>query len=236
MTPKCGASERGWRRPTSRSRPSARPSARSRSTTPSRRTWTAFRRALHVAEYLASPYIRIFSFFVPEGRGGRAPRRGDAAAGARCWTPPPGHPVTLLHENERHIYGDIPRRCHDLMSTLASPQLRFTFDPANFVHVRRAGPSPRATSCSRTIRIYLHIKDGLMAEHKVVPAGAGRRPSAPNCISALLARGYEGFASLEPHLSHGRRLFAAFRARSCSSVAAEAFRTRAGARLGAQEG
>jgi sugar phosphate isomerase/epimerase len=158
----------------------------------------AFERALHVAEYLASPYIRIFSFFVPEGEAARyrdeVLRRMhlllDAAA---------GHPVTLLHENERHIYGDIPSRCHDLLSTLNSPQLRFTFDPANFV-MCGVKPFDEGYELLADYTDYLHIKDGLLAEHKVVLAGEGDG-QLPELIDALLVRGYDGFASLEPHLA-----------------------------------
>ena len=91
-----------------------------------------FRRAIALAEYLETPYIRIFSFFVPEGQADAC--RPKVLERMRALVKEAeGHPVTLLHENERHIYGDIPRRCHDILATLASPQLRMTFDPANFV-------------------------------------------------------------------------------------------------------
>jgi len=143
-----------------------------------------------------------------------------------------GHPVTLLHENERHIYGDIPSRCHDLLSTLGSPQLRFTFDPANFV-MCGVRPFDEGYELLQGYTAYLHIKDGLLAEHRVTPAGEGDG-QLPELIAALLACGYDGFASLEPHLAiagassgySGPELF---------EVAAVAFR-RVLQQAGAQEG
>ena len=43
--------------------------------------------------------------------------------------------VVLLHENEKEIYGDIPRRCLDIVTSVDSPKLRLAWDAANFVQV-----------------------------------------------------------------------------------------------------
>jgi sugar phosphate isomerase/epimerase len=114
-----------------------------------------------------------------------------------------GHEVVLLHENESHIYGDIPRRCLDILETMASPQLRMTFDPANFV-MNGVRPFTDAYESLADYIAYLHIKDGLMAEKRVVPAGEGDG-QVRELLAAMSARGYGGqdqdiFASLEPHL------------------------------------
>ena len=47
--------------------------------------------------------------------------------------------VTLLHENEKEIYGDVPSRCVDILSGVGSPALRAAWDAANFV---QCGISP----------------------------------------------------------------------------------------------
>ena len=152
----------------------------------------AFEQALHVAEYLQSPYIRLFSFFVAEGEADR--RRSDVLRRMeQLLKAASGHAVTLLHENERHIYGDIPRRCHDLLTHFDSPQLRFTFDPANFV-MCGVRPFDEGYALLADYTDYLHIKDGLLAEQRVVPAGQGDG-QLPELIAALAARGYDGFAS-----------------------------------------
>ena len=43
--------------------------------------------------------------------------------------------VILLHGNEQEIYGDIPHRCLDIVTSVDWPNLRLAWDPANFVQV-----------------------------------------------------------------------------------------------------
>ena len=153
----------------------------------------AFARAVMLAEYFETPYIRLFSFFVPEGEAeahrDEVMRRMEALLEAAM-----GHPVTLLHENERHIYGDIPSRCADLMKTFDTPRLRFTFDPANFV-LCGVHPFTDGWDLLKDYTVYLHIKDALMGPGQVVPAGQGDGELRP-LMNALVASGYDGFASL----------------------------------------
>ena len=190
----------------------------------------AFARAVMLAEYFETPYIRLFSFFVPEGEAeahrDEVMRRMEALLEAAM-----GHPVILLHENERHIYGDIPSRCADLMKTFDTPRLRFTFDPANFV-LCGVHPFTDGWDLLKDYTVYLHIKDALMGPGQVVPAGQGDGELRP-LMNALVASGYDGFASLEPHLSMAGD-FRGFSGPELFGVAAEAFRKLMG-ELGAQE-
>jgi len=159
----------------------------------------AFRRAVGLAEYLGSSYVRLFSFFVPEDEAA-AYRSAVMDRMAALLDAVSGHPVTLLHENERHIYGDVPERCRDILETFDSPQLRMTFDPANFVMLG-VRPFTEAYPVLESYIDYLHIKDGVMATRTVVPAGEGDG-EVREVMGALKARGFDGFASLEPHLTH----------------------------------
>jgi 3-dehydroshikimate dehydratase len=190
----------------------------------------AFRRAVMLAEYLDTPNIRIFSFFVPEGQAetyrDEVMRRLEALLEAAL-----AHPVTLLHENERHIYGDIPSRCADIMRTFDTPRFRVTFDPANFV-LCGVRPYTDGYPLLKDYTVYLHIKDALMGPGQVVPAGLGDGELAP-LIRDLVASGYDGYASLEPHLSTAGD-FRGFSGPELFVVAAEAFRRLMG-ELGAQE-
>ena len=101
----------------------------------------AFQRALDLAERFESPYIRLFSFFVPAGEApahrDEVMRRLEAFLEAAR-----GRPV-ILRTRTSATSGDIPERCRDIHETLASPQLRMTFDP-RISCVRRAR-SPRRT-------------------------------------------------------------------------------------------
>lgn len=157
-----------------------------------------FRRAVELAEWLGAPYIRMFSFFVPEGQAddfrAEVMERLEALLAAAQ-----GHDVTLVHENERHIYGDIPRRCRDILETFDSPQLRMTFDPANFV-LCGVHPVSDGYELLKDYIDYLHIKDALMDEGQVVPAGQGDG-ELRELLRRLQQSGFDGFASLEPHLA-----------------------------------
>jgi len=190
----------------------------------------AFKRAVMLAEYFGTPYIRLFSFFVPEGQAeayrDEVMRRMEAFLEAAV-----SHPVTLLHENERHIYGDIPSRCADIMRTFDTPRLRFTFDPANFVQCG-VRPFTEGYPLLKDYIAYLHVKDAIMASGQVVPAGEGDGELEP-LLRTLVALGYDGFASLEPHLSMAGD-FRGYSGPQLFTVAAEAFRKLMG-QVGAQE-
>lgn len=159
----------------------------------------AFHRALHVAHELNAPFIRIFSFFMPQGddpaahRGAVLDRLGQLVAAAE------GAGVTLLHENEKEIYGDTPARCLDIVRSIDSPILRVAWDPANFVQV---GVTPHTEGYAdlRPYIAYVHIKDALLDSGQVVPAGQGDG-QVRETIAALRASGFDGFFSLEPHLA-----------------------------------
>lgn len=180
----------------------------------------SFQRALWLAEVFRAPYIRIFSFFVPEGEA--AAYRDEVMARLRALLDAArGHPVMLLHENESRIYGDIPQRCRDIHETLASPQLRATFDPANFV-MNGVRPFSEAYPLLKDWIEYLHIKDGSLSDRRVTPAGLGDG-QVSELVQALAASGFNGFASLEPHLA-AAGAFSGFSGPELFKAAARAFR------------
>jgi sugar phosphate isomerase/epimerase len=156
------------------------------------------RHAVEVAETLEAPYIRIFSFFIPDGtdpdsrRDEVLTRMGalaDVAADAD---------LILAHENEKEIYGDIPRRCLDIVTSVSSPKLQLAWDPANFVQVG-VRPFTEGYGMLRPHVSTIQIKDALLADGAVVVAGAGDG-EVPETVRALRADGFDGFFSLEPHL------------------------------------
>jgi sugar phosphate isomerase/epimerase len=158
-----------------------------------------FRRALHVADVMETPYIRVFSFFIPEGhepgnyREEVLDRMGIMAGEAE------DSGVTLLHENEKQIYGDVPSRCLDILAGVDSPALRAAWDAANFVQCG-VRPYKEGYASLRPYVEYVHVKDALSGSDRVVPAGEGDG-QLPETLSALRASGFDGFFSLEPHLA-----------------------------------
>jgi sugar phosphate isomerase/epimerase len=159
-----------------------------------------FRRALHAARVMEAPYIRVFSFFMPDGQDpGRyreevLERMGTFAEEAK------DSGVTLLHENEKEIYGDVPSRCLDILAHVDSPALRAAWDAANFVQCGVRYPFEEGYESLRLYVEYVHVKDALADSGRVVPAGEGDG-EWPETLSALHSSGFDGFFSLEPHLA-----------------------------------
>lgn len=158
-----------------------------------------FRRAIALAKLFEAPYIRIFSFFIPEGEDPAGCREEVLSRMTQLARLAEQEDVVLLHENEKEIYGDNGERCLEILQACDSPNLRGTFDPANFVQCG-VRPMSEAYPLVSPFIEYIHIKDALMESGKVVPAGEGDG-ELRELIGTLKQQGYAGFMSLEPHLS-----------------------------------
>lgn len=154
------------------------------------------RRVIYIAKELGTRYIRIFSFFIPQGEN-PANYRDEVMRRMKVMAEiAESENVILLHENEKDIYGDIAPRCADILKTVNSPNLRAVFDPANFVQCGQK-TYPDAYELMKPYIEYMHIKDA--TGETVVPAGVGEG-NIEIILKELAASGYEGFLSLEPHL------------------------------------
>lgn len=154
-------------------------------------------RALAACDALGTRLIRVFSFHMPQAEAAQhrdevIDRMGALAARATEVG------ATLLHENEKGIFGDTAARCHDLIGTIDSPALRMAFDPANFVQCG-VQPMAEAWPLLADYTTHIHIKDAV-ADGSVRPAGQGDG-NIPALLDALRQRGYHGFLTLEPHLA-----------------------------------
>ena len=155
-------------------------------------------RVMDIAERLGTGYVRIFSFFVPDGSSHDALRAEVMDRMSTLAQHAERRGIVLLHENEKGIYGDIPKRGHDLVTTVNSPALRLTWDSANFVQLG-VKPFTDGYELLAPYVDYLQIKDALFADRSVVPAGEGDG-ELRETLAAFARDGFEGFASLEPHL------------------------------------
>lgn len=158
-----------------------------------------FARALEVCRRLNTDGMRIFTFYMPADSWDQ--HRDTVLREFAHFSAEAGKAgVRLLVENERGIYADVPERCLDLMRALGSPHVRMLFDPANFIQCG-AEPFPQGWEMLKPYVGYVHIKDAVRATGEVRPAGEGDG-RLPEFLRALVASGYDGFLSLEPHL-HG---------------------------------
>jgi 3-dehydroshikimate dehydratase len=153
-----------------------------------------FKLAVELAEFFDAPFLRIFSYYeaYPHGREEVLRRLRKKIDYIQSYRP------VLVHENERHIYGELGAACLDLHQNLDSPKFRAAFDFANFI---QAGEDPLDNwPLLKPYTAHIHIKDALQGSGKVVPAGEGDGHIA-EILKAACAGGYNGFLSFEPHLS-----------------------------------
>jgi sugar phosphate isomerase/epimerase len=167
-----------------------------------------FKRAIELCGVFGTMNIRVFSYYPPEKGfdGNWAPYRDEVIRRMRVKAElAAASGVTLFHENEHKIYGDEPTRVRDLMATVNHPNLRSAYDAANWVF---CGYDPRqGWDLTKEFTSHLHIKDWKKPQgdeahgHGVIP-GTGDGDIAYSIRDAV-TRGYDGFATMEPHLRGG---------------------------------
>ena len=160
-------------------------------------------RIFQIAEAVGTRRVRVFSFYPPDIRTNA--RYGEYVTEAtsrlaRLADLAEREGFVLLLENEKAIVGDTIERCHAILSTIGSPNLRFLWDPANFVQVGEARPTERGWQALGPHVAYVHVKDARLADGCVCAAGEGDGQVA-ELLTALQESGYQGILSLEPHLA-----------------------------------
>ncbi|MGN1320693.1 MAG: sugar phosphate isomerase/epimerase family protein [Acutalibacteraceae bacterium] len=149
---------------------------------------------LEIANILGAENIRMFSFFMPQNKDSSIfknevlDRLGKMAEIAN------GTGVTLCHENEKGIYGDVAAHCLEIFNTV--PQIKGIFDPANFV---QSGENTiEAWNLLKTYIKYVHVKDARASDDMIVPAGSGDG-NFKVIVPEYIAMGGNCF-TMEPHL------------------------------------
>jgi sugar phosphate isomerase/epimerase len=163
-------------------------------------TLARLERAIQLCKVFNTPNIRIFSYYRPDDttweqwRGeilSRMQAKAERAEKAG---------VRLVHENEHAIYGDSPDRVADMMQNVQSPALKAVYDPANYVF---CGYDPwEGWQKTKGWTAHFHIKDWVAGEKHGCVAGTGQG-RIPEVMKEAVAAGYDGFATLEPHLVGG---------------------------------
>ena len=149
---------------------------------------------LEIADILESNNIRMFSFYMPDGKeisdykNEVIERLGVMCDIARNFG------VSLCHENEKGIYGDIPERCLEIHNSV--PELKGIFDPANYV--QSGADTLKAWDMLKSYIYYMHIKDAKL-DGTVVPAGQGDG-NVREIVKSFISGGGKSF-TIEPHLT-----------------------------------
>ena len=153
------------------------------------------KRSIEIAKLLGTNYIRMFSFFVSQDELSvhkdeviRRLREMVKAAEAEG--------VTLCHENESRIYGQMPAEVKELLTEV--PGLGGIFDAANY----RMNDADTIEGIEATFVNfkYIHIKDAIYSEQAIVPAGEGEGRIGE--IIDIVNDKVDGqvYLTLEPHL------------------------------------
>ncbi len=149
---------------------------------------------LEIGEILEAENLRMFSFYMPKDKDAADYKDEVIERLGRMYDISQGFNVSLRHENEKGIYGDIPERCLDIHKAL--PGLKGIFDPANFVQCK--ADTLKAWDMLKDYIYYMHIKDATK-DGKVVPAGCGNG-NVKEIVTSFIAGGGNAF-TIEPHLT-----------------------------------
>jgi len=154
----------------------------------------------HICEtacILGTKRIRMFSFYGPDNGNIADYREAVLEAFFKMLDIADTYSLSLCHENEKGIYGDVPERCLDLLESTGG-RLKCVFDPANFIQ-SGAAPYPNGFELLKKQIDYMHIKDAYL-DGTVTVAGDGVG-GIPEILKQLnRTRNDRIFLTLEPHL------------------------------------
>ena len=151
-----------------------------------------------ICNLLDCRYIRMFSFFIPEGKEADEYRETVITKLKQFLEIAKRYDAVLIHENEKEIYGDTKERCLKLFEAIEDPHFRAAFDFANFVQC-----GENTGECWEMLKpyvAYIHIKDAVSTDNENVVCGTGEGKIEFLLDQAINQEGYKGFLTLEPHL------------------------------------
>ncbi len=155
-----------------------------------------FKTTVEVAKILDTKYIRMFSFYIPEGEDPEKYRDEVVARVSAMAEYSLERGILCCHENEKGIYGDVPERCLYLAETLGE-KLGCIFDPANYLQC--GAETYEGFKKLQKYVTYMHIKDVKTADGTLVPAGEG--DGRVEDILRLLDKEERAYIlTVEPHL------------------------------------
>ncbi|MFH0991208.1 MAG: sugar phosphate isomerase/epimerase family protein [bacterium] len=163
-----------------------------------------FKHAVEIAHFLHAPFIRIFSYYPPEGKNIGSYRTEILERMNKKVTLLKDSTIRIVHENETDIYGSTPENCVDLVRSVNSPQFRLAYDPANFVSGQKRTNS--IEDCWPQMKPYVdhvHLKDWKLGSDHIGSMPGEGDAQIPELLADLAIMEYEGFLTIEPHLKSG---------------------------------
>ncbi|MDI9431347.1 MAG: sugar phosphate isomerase/epimerase family protein [Sedimentisphaerales bacterium] len=163
-----------------------------------------FKHAVDLAQFFETPFIRMFSYYAPEGKNIDDYRDQVLERMAAKVQVVEGTDVTMVHENEAHIYGHTAENCADLVEAVGSDRLRLAYDPANFVWGEKI--TNNVEVCWPVMKpyvVHIHIKDWKLGAPDVGSLPGQGDGQIKELLAELAAMNYDGCMTMEPHLKTG---------------------------------
>ena len=155
-----------------------------------------FKKALHAAKLLGTKKIRMFSFFHKETS--LADCREEVMKRLSVLVEmAEAEGITLCHENEAHIYGELPAEVADIFASVKG--LGGIFDPANYVMA--GADAMEGAKATLPYLSYVHIKDAHFESQTILPAGEGEGQILAVLDMINEATDAPVMLTLEPHLN-----------------------------------
>jgi sugar phosphate isomerase/epimerase len=163
-----------------------------------------FKHAVELAQYFETPFIRMFSYYAPEGQNIDDCRDQVLERMAAKVEVLGDVDVTMVHENEANIYGHTAENCVDLMQAVGSDKLRLAYDPANFVWGEKI--TNNVEVCWPVMKpyvVHVHIKDWKLGSKDVGSVPGEGDGQIRELLAELAGAKYDGCMTMEPHLQTG---------------------------------
>ncbi len=156
------------------------------------------KRIIEIAHAFDTKYIRMFSFFMPDGENPAQYRDEVIDRLGKLTELLVGTDLVFVHENDRGLYGDTGERALDILRAIDSNHFRACYDPGNAVMID-AKRGYADYGLIKDYLVYFHAKDAIWSKQLFVPVGEG--DGELECIIQDLANSkWQGFLSVEPHL------------------------------------
>lgn len=160
------------------------------------------RQMMHIGELVNCHRVRVFSFYPPDRHDNahhddyvdesvaRLIKLAELAGSGG---------FKLYLENEAGIVTDTLARSQAVIEAVRSPHLQFLWDSANFIREHEENVVERGWPLLGQYVGFIHLKDAVLSDGRMVTAGEGDG-QIDILLQKLMARGYQGFLTLEPHL------------------------------------
>ena len=163
-----------------------------------------FKHAVDLAQFFETPFIRMFSYYAPEGKNIDDYRDQVLERMAAKVQVVRNVDVTMVHENEARIYGHTAENCADLIEAVGSPKLALAYDPANFVWGEQL--TNNVEVCWPVMKpyvVHIHIKDWKLGSSDIGSMPGQGDGQIKELLAELAAMDYDGCMTMEPHLQTG---------------------------------